>query len=137
MGDAIDIDTDFSIKFDKIPITKYLALESFFFHRLLSHMNTNNSIKRNHKNLRKVSQFCFHLSFHNFSFHQDSTLLELTRSVFPSVSYSSDILYKIYRQCNLSKIPCSNTIFNLNTELKPDVLQMLKQLFKYKFRDWT
>ena len=34
------------------------------------------------------------------SFCIDSTFLELTRSIFPSVSYSSDILYRIYRQCH-------------------------------------
>ena len=97
-----------------------LALKAFFFHYFLFHVNINNSVNsvlfstffpsflvssgyntisqaENERTTWQISSFCI-----------DSTFLEFTRSVFPSISYSSDILYRIYRQRNPSERPVRN-----------------------------
>ena len=122
----------------KYLLPSILALKAFFFHYFLFHVNINNSVNsvlfstffpsflvssgyntisqaENERTTWQISSFCI-----------DSTFLEFTRSVFPSISYSSDIFYRIYRQRNPSErpvrngnvCPCFITIFDLNVELK-------------------
>ena len=129
-------------------------MESFSFrHLLYKFVNTNTSIKRNHKN------FCIHLSSiiscstrikrknHRSRVKGSFGILVLFAKIAHFFNWQRclskriELLWhplQIYRQFNLSKssvyngdiCPCFNTIFNLNIELKPDNLQLLQQLFK-------
>ena len=124
-----------------MPYYQIFSLWKSFFVRLWFCIKWNNGIKENYTKPCGIAKFCFHISEalqetqnerttgEIGSFCIDSTFFEFTRSVFPSISYSSDIFYRFYGQCNSSgcplhngnACPCSVVVFHLNIELKQNV----------------